>query len=88
MADSSIVKSAQAFLEANKGREGATTTCTYIAGLLDEIERLREALSELCDIVQGAVDAGAAPGLIDSFTLQPAREALGGHQQSTAEAGK
>ena len=44
------------------------------AGLEDENARFREALSELTDLMQGVIDGDYTP---DSFTLQPARAALG-----------
>ncbi len=37
---------------------------------------LREALQELCDIVEGVLEDQQIDGLIDSFTLQPAKAAL------------
>lgn len=40
-----------------------------------EIEKLRETLSELVDLMQGVIDGEYKP---DSFTLQPARDALSG----------
>jgi hypothetical protein len=42
----------------------------------DEIEKLREALSELVDIVEHALEIKSTEDM-DSFTLQPARAALG-----------
>lgn len=51
---------------------------TAIDGLIAENERLRDTLSELCDIVESVVEDKASVGsLIDSFTTQPARAALG-----------
>jgi len=42
----------------------------------DEIEKLRAALSELVDIVEHALEIKSTEDM-DSFTLQPARAALG-----------
>ena len=49
-----------------------------LSGYHDENKALRAALSELHDIVQGVLDERreAVAGLMDSFTLQPAAEAL------------
>jgi hypothetical protein len=64
--------------------------CNEIAKLRQQVAALTaqrdmavDALSELHDIAQGVIDDGKAPqGLIDSFTLQPAREALAATQSS------
>jgi hypothetical protein len=53
---------------------GSSDDGALIGALADEVERLREALAELADLMDDVCDGKYQP---DSFTTQPARAALG-----------
>ena len=71
------LKSAAAELERMRDQENAEWVKANDRAVAAEAEvaRMREALEELVDIVQDAIDQQSTKNM-DSFTLQPARAAL------------